>query len=136
MSQLKIDQAFLTAWITTNSSFGLPTAHENKDYTPDPQTAYAEVFNLPNPLDPLTLNDMDETTGIFRIILRYPVNKGGIAAKIKAQEIVDAFPIGTSVPYSGQSAIIRRTTRQNGVNEAGWYKIVVSIQYITFITRA
>ena len=136
MSQLKIDQAFLTAWLTTNSEFGLPTAYENQDFSADPELAYAEVFLIQNALDMLTINDMDETTGIFRAILRYPVNNGAIAAKAKAQEIIDAFSIGTNVSYSGQSVIITKTSREKGFNENGWYKIVVSIQYIAFITRS
>ena len=136
MSQLKIDQAFLTAWLTTNSEFGLPTAYENQDFSADPELAYAEVFLIQNALDMLTINDMDETSGIFRAILRYPVNAGAIAAKTKAQEIIDAFSIGTNVPYSGQSVIITKTSREKGFNENGWYKIVVSVQYIAFITRS
>lgn len=136
MSEINIDQAFVVAWETTNSEFSLPTAYENKDYSPDQDTAYAEVFSLPNPVEANSLNDLDETSGLFRIILRYPSGDGAIAAKLKAQEIVDAFKIGTSVPYSGQSAIISKTTRQKGVNEDGWYKIVVSIQYFALITRA
>jgi hypothetical protein len=136
VSQLKIEQAFLSSWITDKSEFSLPTAYENKDYTPTPQTAYAEIINLPNPLDPLSLKDSDETSGIFRIILRYPVNQSAIIAKTKAQEIVDYYNIGTIVSYSGQSAIIRKTTRQNGAPEDGWYKTVVSLQYFAIITRS
>lgn len=135
MSQLKIDQAFITAWKTTNSEFGLPTAYENKHYKPTQDAAYAEIFMLPNDSEALSLADSDETSGIFRVILRYPVGKGAFAAKNKAQEIINAFPIGTGVPYSGQSAIITKTSRQKGVNEDGWYKIVVSIQYFAIITR-
>jgi hypothetical protein len=113
----------------------LPTAYENKDYTPVPQTAYAEIINLPNPVDPLSYSDSDETSGIFRIILRYPVNQSAIISKTKAQEIIDYYKIGTIVSYSNQSAIIRKTTRQKGAPENGWYKTVVSLQYFAIITR-
>jgi hypothetical protein len=135
MSQLKIEQAFLSSWLNDNSEFSLPTAYENKNYKPTLQTPYAEVYNLPNPLDPLSLNDSDETSGIFRIILRYPVNESAIIAKTKAQEIIDAYKIGTIVSYLGQSAIIRKTMRQNGAPEDGWYKTVLSLEYFAIIMR-
>jgi len=122
MSQLKIDQAFLTSWIATNSEFGLPTAYENKDFSADPELAYAEVFLIQNALDMQSVNDTDETTGIFRAILRYPVNAGAIAAKTKAQEIIDAFSIGTNVSYSGQSVIITKTSRQKALTRTAGIK--------------
>jgi hypothetical protein len=135
MSQLKIEQAFLLSWLNDNAEFSLPTAYENKDYKPTLQTAYAQIINLPNPLDPLSFKDSDETSGIFRIILRYPINESAIIAKTKAQEILDAYKIGTIVSYLGQSGIIRKTMRQNGAPEDGWYKTVLSLEYFAIITR-
>ena len=130
---LKIDQAFVQSFI--DGDFGLPVDYENMPYTPVSGTAFAELINIPNPIDSLTLADMNETCGLFRIILRYPVDSGAITAKAKAEEIMAHYPIGSSVAYSGQSATIRSVDRQAGVVEDAWYTLVVSIRYISFITR-
>jgi len=130
---LKIDQAFVQSFI--DGSFGLPVDYENMPYTPVSGTAFAELIHLPNPIDSLTLADMNETSGIFRIILRYPADGGAIAAKTTAEAIMAHYPIGSSVAYSGQSATIRSVDRQAGVVEDAWYTLVVSIRYISFITR-
>lgn len=130
---IKIDQAFVQSFI--DGDFGLPVDYENMPYTPVSGTAFAELIHLPNPIDSLTLADMNETSGIFRIILRYPADGGAIAAKTKAEAIMAHYPIGSSVAYSGQSATIRSVDRQAGVVEDAWYTLVVSIRYISFITR-
>jgi len=130
---LKIDQAFVQSFI--DGSFGLPVDYENMPYTPVSGTAFAELIHLPNPIDSLTFADMNETSGIFRIILRYPADGGAVAAKTKAEAIMAHYPIGSSVAYSGQSATIRSVDRQAGVVEDAWYTLVVSIRYISFITR-
>lgn len=130
---IKIDQAFVQSFI--DGAFGLPVDYENMPYTPVSGTAFAELRNIPNPIDSLTLADMNETSGLFRVILRYPVDSGAITAKAKAEEIMAHYPIGSSVAYSGQSATIRSVDRQAGVVEDAWYTLVVSIRYISFITR-
>jgi hypothetical protein len=130
---LKIDQAFVQSFI--DGAFGLPVDYENMPYTPVSGTAFAELINIPNPIDSLTLADMNETSGLFRIILRYPADGGAIAAKTKAEAIMAHYPIGSNVAYSEQSATIRSVDRQAGVVEDAWYTLVVSIRYISFITR-
>lgn len=129
----KIDQAYMTQFIA--GAFGLPIVHENVDYTPTPQTAYVEIFQIPNEEVGLSLNDSNMTTGIFRAILRYPLNATAIDAKEKAEEIIAFFPIGSEVAYGGQSTRVTGTNRVKGVPEDGWYKIVVSISYNAFLTR-
>ena len=104
-------------------------------YTPVSGTAYAELINIPNAIDSLTLSDMNETSGIFRVILRYPIDGGAITPKAKAEAIMAHYPIGSNVAYSEQSATIRSVDRQAGVVEDAWYTLVVSIRYISFITR-
>ena len=130
---IKIDQAFIQAFI--DGAFGLPIAHENSDYSPAAQTAYAELLNLPNDITAFSLNDSNETDGLFRIILRWPENEGSINAKTQADTIMSAFGIGTDVCYSGQCATIVTQDRGNGFNEEGWYKILITIGYYANITR-
>ena len=130
---IKIDQAFVQSFVDGN--FSLPVNYENMPYTPVSGTAYAELVSLPNPIDSLSLSDMNETSGIFRVILRYPIDGGAITPKAKAEEIMAHYPIGSSVAYSGQSATIRSVSRQAASVIDAWYTIVVSIRYLSFITR-
>lgn len=130
---LKIDQAFIEAFI--DASFGLEIAYQNQSYTPTAETPYAELLNIPNNITALDLNDMNETDGLFRVILRYPADTGAITAKTKAEAIMDAYPIGSSVSYSGQSARITAVNRQAGIVEEGWYVTVITITYRAFIAR-
>ena len=130
---IKIDQAFVQSFVDGN--FSLPVNYENMPYTPVSGTAYAELISLPNPIDSLSLSDMNETSGIFRVILRYPIDGGAITPKAKAEEIMAHYPIGSSVAYSEQSATIRSVSRQAASVIDAWYTIVVSIRYLSFITR-
>tara|TARA_R110000765_G_scaffold7650_3_gene24961 strand:- start:831 stop:1229 length:399 start_codon:yes stop_codon:yes gene_type:complete len=130
---IKIDQAFVDSFI--NASFGIEIAYQNQSYTPTAGTAYAELLNIPNDITALDLNDTNETDGLFRVILRYPVDSGAIAAKTKAEAIMDNYPIGSSVSYSGQSARITAVNRQQGVVEESWYVTLITISYRAFIPR-
>lgn len=130
---LKIDQAFISGFITGN--FGLEIAHENIKYDPSPQTPYAELINLPNDITPLTLNSSNHTDGIFRVILHYPVNKGTITAKTGADSILSYFSIGTSICYDGQCAKVTSSSYQKGISNDSWYRIIITIGYYAVIGR-
>jgi hypothetical protein len=127
MASLKIDQAFVTEFIA--GAFGLPIAHENVDYEPVQGTPYAEINVLPNNTTKLTLNNSNETDGIFRIHLRYPTGKGAISAKTKAEEIIAYFAPGNRIGYGGQSVLILGTDRKQGIQNENWYEIIVTLTY-------
>ncbi len=129
----KIDQAFITEF--NAGSFGLPVAHENAPYEPTLGTAYAELIMAQNPVDALSWADSNESSGVFRVILRYPLNTGSGTAKAKADEILDHFAIDKQITYSGQSVTILSGHREPGVPEDGWYKIVVTIRYWAYLAR-
>lgn len=130
---LKIDQAFLQAY--TNGNFGLEIADQNEPFDPTAGTPYAELINAPNPITYFGTKHYNETSGVFRIILRYPLNQGAVDAKTKAEEIMAYFPVRSRVTYEGQSARVTSVSRQPGVPEDGWYKVVVTIRYIAIIER-
>jgi len=130
---LELDQAFVQAF--QNGAFGLPIAHENADYQPSAATAYAELIVLQNDETPYSLNDSDETDGAFRVLLRYPANEGAVPAKTKAEEIMDAFKIGTRVCYGGQCATVVNRRRQAGVGEGAWYTVVLTFRYRAILRR-
>lgn len=130
----EIDQAFTSAFVS--GDFGLPIVHENIAYTPIEGTAYAEIKMVPNDVTPLSLADTNETDGIFRVWLRYPPDKGAVAAKAMADTILGAFPIGGSVTYSGQKATITRHSRQAAViTDQNWLEVIVSIGYWAALER-
>ncbi len=130
---VKIDQALVSTFIS--SAFGLPIAHENAAYSPIAGTAYAELMVLQNDRTAFTLADSDETDGVFRVILRYPVLTGAITAKTKADAIFAVYKIGASLTYSGVQLTITSNQRQPGVAEDGWYKLVLSMAYRALILR-
>jgi len=129
---LKVDQGLTNLFIT--SSFGLPIAHENAKYTPVLGTAYAEIYTIPNDQTALS-TDTDQTDGIFRIILRYPLQSGAIAAKTMADTIFAAFKVNSYFYYNNQKIEITGFSRDTGYHETGWYKLVLSIRYNAFIRR-
>ena len=133
MSLTKIDQAFINTFI--NGDFGLSIAHENKDFEPTAGTEYVELINLPNDVTPLSINDTNETDGLMRVILYWPVNKGSTQAKLKADEILAVFSIGTRVCYDSQCATINRLSRHKGIVDGGWFHTVITIGYTAFLTQ-
>ena len=132
MSSVKIDQALISAFIA--GDFGIGIAHENLPFTPG-SDAYAEVLVLQNDTTPWSLKHTNETDGVFRVILRYPADTGAIGPKQKAEEIFNVFKIGSRHSYDGASVTIITNQRQPGVQEDGWYKLVLSMEYKAFITR-
>lgn len=128
----KIDQAFIDTFI--NASFGLEIAHENLPDEPTAGTEYAELINLPNDTTALSLNDLNETDGLFRINLYWPVNKGSIAPKAKADEILAIFTIGTTVCYDSQCATVDSVSREKGATVDNWYKTIITIGYYASIS--
>lgn len=128
----KIDQAFIDTFI--NASFGLEIAHENLPDEPTAGTEYVELINLPNDTTALSLNDINETDGLFRINLYWPVNKGSIAPKAKADEILAIFTIGTTVCYDSQCATVDSVSREKGATVDNWYKTIITIGYYASIS--
>lgn len=129
---VKIDQALVQSFIGGDFKIGI--AHENIDYAPD-NNPYAEILVLQNDTTPWSLNHSDETDGVFRVILRYPAGSGAVVAKLKAEEIRQHFKIGTRIAYDGVSLTIAGSQRQPGVQEQGWYKLIINLSYRAILTR-
>lgn len=132
MSQ-NIDKALIQSFI--DGAFGLSIAHDNVAFEPTSQEAYAEIRVLPSKIEANTYKDLNQTSGIFRVILRHPLLKGSVGAKAKAEEIMAHYKIGSAVSFGGQSVRIKSVQRQPGFHEEGWYKTVIDIHYYAFIAR-
>ena len=128
-----VDSALVGSFI--DQDFGLPIAHENKDYKPISGTAYAEILVLQNDKAAWSIEDVDQSDGVFRVILRYPSGKGVGGIKNKADEIINTYKIGSRIIYHDQVIEVTAVNRGVGVQETGWYKIVIDVRYKTFFRR-
>ena len=128
-----VDSALVESFI--DQDFGLPIAHENRNYKPISGTAYAEILVLQNDKTAWSIEDVDQSDGVFRVILRYPSGKGVGGIKNKADEIIDTYKIGSRIIYNDQVIEVTAVNRAVGVQETGWYKMVIDVRYKTFFRR-
>ena len=127
-----IDNIFVET-LKSASYVGLPAVFENQDDTPKQQKEYIELLMFQNQNIALGLSEVDEGSGVFRVILYWPRDTGDIKAKQKAEEIRDLFPIRKIFTKGNSKVQITQNHREPGVPEPGWFKIVVSIYYRVFI---
>jgi len=128
---IRVDQALLTAFEA--GAFDLPVAYENQAF--NATSAYAQVLVLQNDVTALTMNNTDQTDGVFRVLLNYPANTGAFAIKSKADEIMKHLRIGKRCHFSGVDVVIIGQQRQPGIAERGWYRVELSFAYQALITR-
>jgi hypothetical protein len=129
----KLEQALVQHFI--DAAFGLPIAYENNGYDPVPGTAYAELSTFVNDTSALSLNTSDQTDGLLQVILRYPEGEFSWDAKNKADAIGAVFKLGLRLKNDGHQLTVTRRAVQPGVNEAGWYKIVLRVFFIAVLPR-
>jgi hypothetical protein len=137
-ASLRVYQAFVnyfTSGAGASIMSGLGIAYENSPFSPTAQTPWAELRYFPNETSGLSLRDKNETTGVFSVILRYPVDVGAIVVKSKAQAIIDALNPGKVINYTGQRVHIVNSSSGSGFAEDGWYKQVVDIRFRAFSVR-
>ena len=134
MSHL-IDSALLSSFDA--GSFGLPIASENRPYDPQPGTAWAQLFVVHAQPSIATMGSggQDEITGFLQVNLNYPEGSGGGAAKQKATAIRDYFTAGTKHSYGGVDVYIANAGRSASFNIDSWYRLVVTINWYTRLTR-
>ena len=128
-----VDSALVGSFI--DQDFGLPIAHENRNYKPISGTAYAEILVLQNDKTAWSIEDVDQSDGVFRVILRYPSGQGVGGIKNKVDEIIDTYKIGSRIIYNDQVIEVTAVNRGVGVQETGRYKIVIDVRYKTFFRR-
>lgn len=130
---LAIEQAFISDFIA--QAFGLPIAHENADYEPTPGTPYVELRMFPNDARAADLATTNRTTGLMQFTLFYPEGEGAIPAKLKRQDVFDAYPVGRVLTYSGQRVTITGQSPFNAYPQDGWFKVIGRLSYAADITR-
>ncbi|WP_022684558.1 phage tail terminator-like protein [Sphingobium bisphenolivorans] len=88
----------------------LATAWENAPYTPVAGTPYQAVFLLmarPGKMD--MGQQMRREQGMFKVVLRYPLNAGPAAAQARAELIRSTFYAGRALTASGVTVTIDGT---------------------------
>lgn len=129
----KVDQAFVSDFIT--QAFGYPIAHEGTAYDPTPGTPYVALRVFANEVSALTVADTDETTGAFQFTLSFPEGEGAMPAKLAADTIFAAYPVGRKLTYSGQVVHITGRHRLEVGAYDGWFRVAGRINYRAFIAR-
>ena len=120
-----------------NAEFDLPTKTENEIYDPVIGTAYAELIVLPNEKTAYSVKDTDQSNGVFRIILRYPIGESKDTIKAKADEIFNVYKLHSIIvdPENNNYVEIIKQNCQEGVRETAWHKLVLDLYYQTFTRR-
>lgn len=131
---VELEQALVQRYV--DGAFGLPTAYENKGFTPTAGVPCAELKTFINDETPFSLNDSNQNDGFLQIILRYPEDEYSWKAKIKRDQIKAVFKIGTRiVTPTGKLQITRVLAPSEGENDNGWYKIVIRFFFTAVLPR-
>lgn len=143
MSQNKIRTALDTRLLSTPGGVAAQwTAWDNKGLktAPPAAQAYQVVSLLPATPDNPTLTETTQIhAGIYQVLLCFPVasasySGGPLPAETIAQAIVDHFPAGLALTYSGQAVRIRGTPAIAGGYLSGErYCVPISIRYNSIV---
>lgn len=109
----------------------LPTAWENVAYTPDLNTAFQRPTLLrAKPENPTIGASFYRETGVFQVMLCYPLNTGPAGADAQAELVRGWFPRASSVTASGVTVTIQGTpTIGPGASDGSFWCVPVSIPY-------
>ena len=125
---IEAQQAFVSDFIT--QAFGLPIAHENVTYEPTQGTPWVRVQSFPGAAFAGDVNaDTTEQPGFFQFSLFYPEGEGAMPAKLKAQAIFDAYPIGRRLTYGGKRVRVTSYQQFDTAPQGGWFQVVGRIFY-------
>lgn len=135
---VELDQAMIGAF--RSGEFGLPVVYENEDdetASPEAGSKYFELQTFQNAVQPLTLKHSGDVTGVLQFVLSWPLGGGAMDAKIKAQEVFDAFPAGRRVSHGGQVVVIRghHLFKAARNDEKGRFEVVGRINYAAIVSR-
>lgn len=112
----------------------IDTAFENKTFTPVAGTEYQRINHLTNtPVDHAVTLDVTEDRGILQVSLFFPLDKGRVPAKTRAQLIRDQFkPPLTLTKGAVKVEITKTPSIGSGYPEGDRYMVPVSIYWQSF----
>lgn len=135
MSFSNIKSALIQSWI--DGGFLLPTGYENRVYEPVAGEEWAQVFIVhaqPENLDTGTLGQ-DKHNGFMQVNLNYPLNEGDGTPLAKASAIAAYYRAGRVFSYGGQDVTIQSAGITQGVNSSGWFQIILTVYWYSYVTR-
>lgn len=137
MSFAAIDSALIDRFMAGGFFPAAQVQTENENFTPPTGKPWARITNLTAQPDQATLGDggQDLHVGILQVDLFYPQGKGRAAALAMADRIRAHFKGGDGWRYDGQAVRVTSCGRGTGINEGGWYRISVSINWKAHVTR-
>jgi hypothetical protein len=107
----------------------LPTAWENKDFTPTQGQLYVRPTLLPGNTEPSSFDSSDEHLGVYQVDVIAPSNKGKGEALIQADLIADQFKSRQVLTYNGVKVHLTSVSRGNGALSDGWYILPITAAY-------
>ena len=136
MSLSAIKATLINAYVS--GGFSVPTAYENRHFTPDNTKPWASVYILPSQPSVATLghNGFDRHDGFLQIDLNYPAGSGDGDILTKADEIAAHFQAGKYFNHLGQSVAIRSTGRSQGRQIEGMFQINLTIYFYAQTVRS
>ena len=133
MSFSAIKSALVQAY--QDGNFGLDTNYENRDFQP-PGGLWAKLDTLPSFSNPATMgkSGSDLEIGIFQITICAPLKQGSGDALDKCDEIRAHF-IGKDFSFGAATVTITSILRGPGNTDDGYYRIPLTINYKTYLSR-
>ena len=118
-------------------SFGIPTAHSNRNFDPPASGGWCELNIVPNQPEAITIGagGEDEQNGVFQVHLNYPKNQGSKDILTKAEEIRLNYISGKAFSEGGTEVKILNCGRGGASVVDGWYSLTLTINWYARITR-
>lgn len=142
MSYLNTKNAFIDAIVNTSIAniTNDDIAFENQVFDPEGKSQWLAVYFIPATTEIMgkTPASPDEQRGIFQVSVFVAKNSGNydnIQAEI-IDSVISAFSYNTKLSYNGQNVDILSSTVNNGSENDAWFQRDISINYLTFSTRA
>lgn len=110
---------------------------DNETFTPPASKPWARLTNLPAQPDVVTLGEggQDLHVGLLQVDLFFPQGKGRAAVLALADRIAGHFKAGEKWLYDGQAVRVTSCGIGNGINDGGWYRRTVTINWKAHVTR-
>lgn len=145
---IAIDQAFTSALMA--GVLGIDLVHENGAYSvwdgasyatqtgvyePSARREFAELRHFPADRGAASLSDTDEHAGMYQVLLKYPPDTADMTAKQKAEAVLAILKPAALLTYGGVAVEILSASRDAGVNNGGFYELMIRAQYRAFVAR-
>ncbi|RLB68411.1 MAG: hypothetical protein DRH08_01060 [Deltaproteobacteria bacterium] len=115
-------------------TLGLPVAWENREYTPDTETAFLRATVIPADTEPTGVSDdaSDDHIGIYSVeaITKYDTGKG--EALDLLDQVATHFKRGTVLTQNGVKVRISKVSRTVGFRDTVYHIVGLTIEYRSF----